>query len=199
MERIISWFYYIRAPWYPLAASDGDRNETVVQQTAPFMTIRELKQTMEECFSGSGGSGGRQAHCAMRPGMSVHGDPGMPEFASQMTFFCGNAPECDEFDGEAMLRRAVENVERYFAVVGVLEELDASVRILEALLPRYFSGAAEILARQPTETERHKNRNIYKQAQSRQFRAALAANLTREMEFYHFCRQRLRKQMALIQ
>ena len=194
MERIISWFYYIRAPWYHLTAFDGDRNETVVQQTAPFLPIRQLKQTMEECFSGGGG---RQSHCSLRPGMSVHGDPGMPEFASQMTFFCGNAPECDEFDGEAMLKRSVENVERYFAVVGVLEDLDASVRILEALLPRYFSGAAEILATQPT--ERHKNRNIYKQAQSREFRAALAANLTRELEFYHFCRQRLRKQMALIQ
>ena len=88
-------------------------------------------------------------------------------------------------------------MEKYFPVVGVLEELDSSVRVLEAFLPRYFSGASEIFSKEPS--EKHKNKNIYKKTQSSLFKATLAANMTRELEFYHFCRQRLMKQMMSIQ
>ena len=56
---------------------------------------------MEDCFA-SGHS------CVLRPDMSVHSDPRMPEYSSQMTFFCGNDPECDVFNGSGALKRAVE-------------------------------------------------------------------------------------------
>ena len=188
VERIISWFYYIRAPWYHLDLDEY--NNTV--QVSHFKSVRQLKQTMEDCFES-----GHHSDCVLRSHMSVHNDPGMPEYSSQITFFCGNDPECDVFNGSGAFKRAVENVEKYFPVVGVLEELDSSLRVLEAFLPRYFSGASEILAKEPS--EKHKNKNIYKQRQSSKFRAALAANMTRELEFYHFCRQRLMKQMMSIQ
>ena len=58
---------------------------------------------MEDCFAS-----GRQSDCVLRPDMSVHSDPGMPEYSSQMTFFCGNDPQCDVFNGSEALKRAVE-------------------------------------------------------------------------------------------
>ncbi len=61
-----------------------------------------------------------------------------------------------------------QNVEKFFAVVGVLEDLDVSLQVLESYLPRYFSGAKAVLATNPA--IRHVNRNIYKQEQSEEFR-----------------------------
>ena len=46
---------------------------------------------------------------------------------------------------------------------------------------------------------RHMNQNIFKPKTDPSLKLAIAANLTREMDFYYYCRQRLRKQFLLIQ
>ena len=62
-----------------------------------------------------------------------------PQFAPlQISFYCGHEPECDEFGSEAALSIAKRNVEKYFAVVGVLESLDKSLEVLEHYVPRFF-------------------------------------------------------------
>lgn len=33
-----------------------------------------------------------------------------------------------------------QNVEKHFAVVGVLEEMDMSLRVLETYIPKFFAG-----------------------------------------------------------
>jgi dermatan/chondrotin sulfate uronyl 2-O-sulfotransferase UST len=81
-------------------------------------------------------------------------------------------------------------------VVGVLEEMESSVRVLEAYLPKYFGGAREILS--SNEAIQHVNRNIYKQPQTTELRQMLAGNMSREIDFYNYCRQRLRKQYLLL-
>ncbi len=42
------------------------------------------------------------------------------------------------FGSPEALAKAKENVEKYFAVVGVLEWLDKSLEVLEHYVPRYF-------------------------------------------------------------
>ena len=36
--------------------------------------------------------------------------------------------------------QAIDNVERHYPVVGVLEEMDSSLRVMQAVLPRFFDG-----------------------------------------------------------
>ena len=55
-----------------------------------------------------------------------------------MAFYCGHAPECNEFESAHALATAKANVEKYFAVVGVLEWLDKSLHVLENYVPKYF-------------------------------------------------------------
>jgi len=46
----------------------------------------------------------------------------MPNYPSQAAFFCGHSTKfCDTFESKELLSKAMENVEKYFAVVGVLE------------------------------------------------------------------------------
>ena len=68
----------------------------------------------------------------------------------QISFYCGHEPECDEFGSEAALSIAKRNVEKYFAVVGVLELLDLSLEVLENYVPRFFQ------VRQTTKQEKNR-------------------------------------------
>ena len=45
---------------------------------------------------------------------------------------------------EIALRKAKENVEKHYAVVGVLEELNKTLTVLEHYVPRFFKGAKDI-------------------------------------------------------
>ena len=45
---------------------------------------------------------------------------------------------------EIALRKAKENVEKHYAVVGVLEELNKTLTVLEHYIPRYFKGAKDV-------------------------------------------------------
>ena len=39
------------------------------------------------------------------------------------------------------MRRAMHNVEQHYAVVGVLEDLNKTLTVLEHYVPRFFKGA----------------------------------------------------------
>ena len=45
---------------------------------------------------------------------------------------------------EFALRKAKENVEKHYAVVGVLEEMNKTLTVLEHYLPRFFKGAKDV-------------------------------------------------------
>ncbi len=59
--------------------------------------------------------------------------------------FCGHDYYCAEFNSERALRQAKENVERYYSVVGVIEEVNKTLAVLEAAIPEVFSGTAHKL------------------------------------------------------
>ena len=42
------------------------------------------------------------------------------------------------------MRKAKENVEKHYAVVGVLEELNKTLTVLEHYVPRFFKGAKDV-------------------------------------------------------
>ena len=42
------------------------------------------------------------------------------------------------------LRKAKENVEKHYAVVGVLEDLNKTLTVLEHYIPRFFKGAKDV-------------------------------------------------------
>ena len=58
----------------------------------------------------------------------------MDEITSQMAYFCGFGPDCRSTKSAARL--AMYNVERNYAVGGVTEDMDTTVRVLEAYVPR---------------------------------------------------------------
>ena len=48
------------------------------------------------------------------------------------------------FGNEESLSKAIDVIEKNFAVVGILEEWDKTLAVLEHYVPRFFSGASKL-------------------------------------------------------
>merc|ERR1711915_249579 len=56
-------------------------------------------------------------------------------------FFCGTAPQCWDPGSEWALAQAKSNLVNQYLLLGITEELDNFIEVLEALLPNFFTGA----------------------------------------------------------
>jgi len=72
-----------------------------------------------------------------------------------------------------------------------------SLKVLEEYLPRYFVGSHAIYKNEMKALK--VNRNFMKPEVSPEIKDLLSKNMTREIEFYHFCRQRLLQQYKAIE
>lgn len=48
------------------------------------------------------------------------------------------------FNTDGALQRAKRAVERHYAVVGVLEDLNSTFTVMEHYIPRFFAGAKQV-------------------------------------------------------
>ena len=76
---------------------------------------------------------------------------------------------------------------RYYSVVGILEDMDASLAVFEGFIPQYFRGARE-------KKERKKNTNKVRPHISEKAKQILRDTLKDEIIFYEYCKQRLYRQ-----
>uniref|UniRef100_A0A1A9WGB5 Heparan sulfate 2-O-sulfotransferase pipe n=1 Tax=Glossina brevipalpis TaxID=37001 RepID=A0A1A9WGB5_9MUSC len=181
VERVISWFYYVRAPWY------------FVERKAAFPDLPLphpgwLKKDFETCVL----SGDQE--CTYTQGVSVEG---IGDHRRQSLFFCGHAYECTPFNTLGALERAKHAVESQYAVVGVLEDLNTTLAVLEKYIPRFFQGVREIYETS-AEYLTKINKNNFKPPVSEKVKDIVRRNFTNEIEFYQFCRQRLHKQYLAV-
>jgi len=108
---------------------------------------------------------------------------------NMIAFFCGNDIECSKHNDRAALDAAKRNVENFYEVVGVLEDLELSIKILEKKIPQYFAGALELYQSSPEHViNKGKNKASKVSDLTKQL---IRNNLTLEYEFYDFVRGRL--------
>ena len=86
-----------------------------------ILNPRELKESIEDCVFK------QRKHCMWLKGSSIHNDGDGPTYKSQISFFCGHHEDCDVFESDIMLQRALHNFEKRFAVTGVLEHINMSI------------------------------------------------------------------------
>lgn len=177
VERVISWYYYIRAPWYFV-----ERKRVFPE--LPLPNPNWLKKDYETCVRT------RDPECRYLPGDRRDG---FGDHRRQTMFFCGHDESCVGFNTEVAMRKAMENVEKHYAVVGVLEDLNKTLTVLEHYIPRFFKGAKDVYYNQIQKFSKI-NRNIYKPPVSEEVKMTVRQNFTREIEFFEFCKQRLHKQ-----
>ena len=62
---------------------------------------------------------------------------------SQIPFLCGDSYECRTLGHPAAVDLTIANIEQSFVVVGVLEELEKTVEVMECLMPTVMKGLVE--------------------------------------------------------
>ncbi|XP_012284255.1 heparan sulfate 2-O-sulfotransferase pipe isoform X2 [Orussus abietinus] len=181
IERVISWYYYVRAPWYYV-----ERKQ--IFPDLPLPDPSWLKKDFETCVL----SGDRE--CRYLEG-EIH--EGIGDHRRQTLFFCGHGEKCTPFNTLGALERAKLAVEKHYAVVGVLEDVNSTLTVLENYVPRFFEGATEVYYDQENSFTKI-NRNFFKPPVSEEVKDLVRRNFTREVEFYQFCKQRLHKQLRAL-
>ncbi|XP_045596874.2 heparan sulfate 2-O-sulfotransferase pipe [Procambarus clarkii] len=178
VERAVSWYYHVRAP-FQLVERHG------LFPDIKFPTRKFLKKDLESCLKNP-----RDTECRYISGKKMLGHT--------IEFFCGHDPYCPIFGDKQGLQQAKTVVEREFAVVGVLEEWDKTLAVLEHYIPRYFNKATEIYYNELHGNKRLMNENFYKPKVEQAAKDFLRRNFTIEAEFYAFVRQRLLRQHSAI-
>ncbi|XP_004527068.1 heparan sulfate 2-O-sulfotransferase pipe isoform X3 [Ceratitis capitata] len=182
VERLISWFYYVRAPWYIAARAKNFPNSYKVP------SVNWLKKTFDNCILE------HDRECIFAQGV----EHGLGDHRRQMLFFCGQNKElCMPFNSYHAMQRAKRNVENYYSVIGTWEETNITLTVLEHYIPRFFAGATEAYYRAENRLNKV-NRNSFRPSASEKVRDILNKNLTNEIEFYNFCKQRLYRQYIAI-
>ena len=124
------------------------------------------------------------------------GDKYLRSFISQIAVFCGSKENCSQFGSEEALKEAKRNVEKYYAVVGVTEEMEKSMVVFEKFIPKYFKGALRFYHNLMRDTNNQgRNRNIFHPARVPEYIVnQLMTNFSFEIDFYTFCKARLNQQ-----
>ena len=108
----------------------------------------------------------------------------------QLTYYCGSAPICKKGGNFDVLQRAKYNVEAYYSLVGMAQDLKRSFELLEVLLPAFFSGVKSIF-----KEDIKFNKNNYPPIKTVTLKALMnIPAIQGELEFYHFAQQRFEKQ-----
>ena len=76
-------------------------------------------------------------------------------------YFCGMDPECPTHNSRWALNRAIENVEKHFPVVGVLEDLDLTLKLMQKALPMFFKGIWDMFGQNTREYSVHRGLQQY--------------------------------------
>ncbi|KAK5642541.1 hypothetical protein RI129_008708 [Pyrocoelia pectoralis] len=181
VERVISWYYYIRAPWYYV-------ERKLAFPDIPLPDPKWLKKDFETCVLSN------DRECKYLSGETREG---IGDHRRQSMFFCGHAEECTPFNTDGALQRAKMAVEKHYAVVGVLEDLNTTLTVLENYVPKFFQGASEIYWDEISKYNTI-NRNTFKPQVEEKVKEIVRKNFTKEIEFYEFCKQRLHKQLYAI-
>ena len=87
----------------------------------------------------------------------------------------------------------MSNVEKFYPVVGITEEMNMTLMVSENTMPEYFQGATEAYYKSAF-VIKGRHRNTYRKPIREDTLNIIRGNFTNEIEFYEFCKQRLKRQ-----
>ncbi|XP_070562710.1 uncharacterized protein [Ptychodera flava] len=161
LERFIALFYYKRY---------GDQLTRPATFTNASHSI--AKQTFDDCVLNS------YRECTNKNVMQI------------IPYFCGQGVGCripNRWALETAKRNAVDN----FAVVGILEDLNSTLFVLENVFPQFFKGGRDAYSSLLLSGEIPHYSSFAGDIPSSEARAKMKERLALEYEFYDFIRDRL--------
>ncbi|XP_042887556.1 heparan sulfate 2-O-sulfotransferase pipe-like [Penaeus japonicus] len=171
VEKAASRFYYSRVTPRPGAVTPAGYH----------LPAPPRFSTLEECVAA------HDPECVFISGQ---------KYDLSIPYFCGHEEYCRELNNKAALNTAKRHVEHWYPVVGILEDINSTLAVLQDRLPSFFDGVLELYYNQLLAP--HHNRNRHRPRVSEEVEQIFRKNLTTEYEFYDFIRQRLSLQYQTI-
>lgn len=106
-------------------------------------------------------------------------------------YFCGHDPKCTLLNNQWAFDTAKQNVEKYYQVVGVLEELNTTLDVLEGQIPQFFKRATITYEQHLLDIYKHKKDPIVPE------NVRTILERTKEIDFYNWIKNRLFNQAKL--
>ncbi|XP_024945526.1 heparan sulfate 2-O-sulfotransferase 1 [Cephus cinctus] len=118
---------------------------------------------------------------SFRPGETRHGS---------ILHFCGQDPRCTQRNSSWALEQAKTNVLRWCPVVGILEDIEVTLKVLENTFPYFFNGALEVYSKFRIPSKMKFDRRISMKGSKRK---GFQDDFKMEMIFYEWLKLRLSK------
>ncbi|XP_076809289.1 uronyl 2-sulfotransferase-like isoform X1 [Clavelina lepadiformis] len=114
-------------------------------------------------------------------------------YKPMMMFFCGDHfnPKCGTLSRFAV-ERSIENIQKHYLVVGLVEDFPNTFKVFEKLLPRYFEGSWKKFQISP---EKNLSKSSNRKEPSENVKKVLKIALKTEIEFYEFVKKRFYEQL----
>ncbi|CAF3678560.1 unnamed protein product [Rotaria sp. Silwood1] len=165
LQLVISSYYFSR--------------QTCIKERRCYLNVAFLNETLDDCVER------RSANECISESQGV--SPMLP-------FFCGNEIECEQNKTFALIK-AKENIDKYYTVVGIVEELYNFLFVLEHLLPRYFANIRlTYMSKGMSRTDNKRSNIVENKDPSEVNKRALRAALANEYELYDFIKRRFHLQ-----
>ncbi|XP_077994911.1 uronyl 2-sulfotransferase-like [Glandiceps talaboti] len=140
--------------------------------TRPNATDTSSKPGFDECVTKN------QPECSLKNVFRV------------IPYFCGQSAGC-RVPNKWALETAKKNVIENFKFVGVLEEMNTTFQVLEALLPQYFHGASRVYKAIVSSGIVDQFKSFPGVPPSEQALTKMKGRLALEYEFYEFVKERM--------
>ncbi|XP_059474018.1 heparan sulfate 2-O-sulfotransferase pipe-like [Neocloeon triangulifer] len=118
-------------------------------------------------------------------------------YETAVAYFCGSDPECLILNSRAALQRAKRVLETEYSVVGILELMKESLKVMEAYVPKYLTGILALYKHQDV-TEKVKKSLPHPEPSLRALKV-LKRQFRSDYELYEFALQRLMLQLKSVQ
>ncbi|XP_070579118.1 uronyl 2-sulfotransferase-like [Ptychodera flava] len=172
--RAPSWINLIREPVPHLASRYYYKRFGDKLEPGPRMgfngTIEEFNQSFEDCVLLN------KHECSVEGGFII------------IPYFCGHEPAC-HVPSRWALERAKRNVIVKYAFVGILEDFDSTLLVLEKIFPQFFTGLHLVYKQVKDNAIMYKSSNKIETHSNA--KAVMKTRLSLEYEFYEFVRDRL--------
>lgn len=144
IDRVVSAYYY--GMWGPRDKINmdaakrkkmGQMNMTTpptVNQAADYMLSKSWVQRKRQLARSN-----KSRYWSCHVGETVFGKMNL-----MTEYFCGFGPECSDLCSDRALARAKHVLRTEYMLVGMLEELNTTVKLLERVLPSWFAGLHEV-------------------------------------------------------
>ncbi|XP_004227334.4 heparan sulfate 2-O-sulfotransferase 1-like [Ciona intestinalis] len=166
VEWFVSRFYFSRFGW---------KRKPGCRDAACSMDKHEFNMDVDDCVRT------KHPHCVTSPWL-------------YLPYFCGPTKECIEMANVTDKERSLETAKRHlvedYHVVGILEQFEDTLNMLEMMLPSYFKGAVQVWKSKDVQYIQEVTKTLSRKSVSPETRDYLEQGpLKQEVTLYKFARK----------